>query len=58
MGFVSGRRIRTMKRWVLVATLIAAVALIPLAIWMDDILALSLAGLIPLYVDWRNGDLD
>lgn len=47
-----------MKRWVLVATLIAAVALIPLAIWMDDILALSLAGLIPLYVDWRNGDLD
>ena len=58
MGFASGRRIRTMKRSVLIATIIAAVALIPVAIWLDDILAISLAGLIPLYVDWKNGDLD
>ena len=46
-----------MKQWVLLLTIIVAVALIPLAIWTHDILAISLAGLIPFYVDWKNGDL-
>lgn len=48
----------TMKGSVLMATAISAVVLVPMAIWLDDILALSLAGLIPLYVDWKNRDLN
>ena len=47
-----------MKSYVLVVTLITVVMLIPVAILMDDLLVLSLAGLFPLYVDWKNGDLN
>ena len=47
-----------MKSYVLVVTLITVVMLIPVAILMDDFLVLSLAGLFPLYVDWKNGDLN
>ena len=46
-----------MTRPVLVATLLLAAALVPVAIWWDDVLVLSLAGLIPFFVDLKNGDL-
>jgi len=46
------------KRSVLIVTTAVFVALIPVAIWQDDFLIPSLAGLIPLYVDWKNGDLN
>lgn len=45
-------------RSVIVTTLLLIVALLPLAIWSDEILVLSLAGLVPFYVDWKAGDLD
>lgn len=48
----------TMKRSVLIATIVAAIALIPVAMWQDDLLVLSFAGLIPFCVDWKNGDLN
>ncbi len=47
-----------MKRSVLVTTLAAAVALAPLVIWTKDILCLSLAALIPFYVDLKNEHLN
>jgi hypothetical protein len=43
-----------MRQAVRVATLGAVVALIPLALWTNDILALSLAGLVPLVSDLRR----
>ena len=44
-----------MTHFVVLATLGAAVALVPLAFWTNDLLALSLAGLVPLGVDlWRR----
>ena len=58
MHFVLARRKYTMKRSVLIATIITAVALVPVAVLRDDYLIPSLAGLIPLYVAWRNGDLN
>ena len=47
-----------MNRFVLIVTLITLVMLVPVAILLDDFLVLSLAGLFPLYVDWKNGDLN
>lgn len=44
-----------MKRPVLLLTILVAIALVPVAIRSGDVLVLSFAGLIPLYVDWRNG---
>lgn len=46
-----------MKRPVLITTLATAVALAPLAIWWNDMLVFSLAGLIPFCVDLKNGKL-
>jgi len=46
-----------MKRSVLIATLVVATALVPAAIWRDDVLVVSMAGLIPFLVDLKNGDL-
>jgi len=46
-----------MKKPVLMATIAAVITLLPLAVWWNDILVFSLAGLIPFYVDLKNGNL-
>ena len=48
----------SMKPSVLTVTLLVTLALVPVAIWADDLLIVSLAGLIPFFVDLWNGDLD
>ena len=46
-----------MKRFTLTITLILAVALIPVALWLDDILILSLPALVPFILQLRNGEV-
>ena len=46
------------KTSVLVVTLLVAAALVPVAIWARDALIVCLAGLIPFFVDLKNGNLD
>jgi hypothetical protein len=47
-----------MKPSVLIVTLLVTAALVPVAVWADDVLVVCLAGLIPFFVDLKNGDLD
>ena len=46
-----------LKCSVLILFIVVFMALIPVAIWQDDFLIPSLAGLIPFYVDYKNGNL-
>jgi len=46
-----------MKPCTLLATLVAAALLVPAAVWCNDMLIFSLAGLIPFFVDLKNGHL-
>ena len=43
-----------MTKPVLIITLAAVIALVPLAVWLNDILVFSLAGLIPFCVSLKD----